>query len=82
MQQAICRLFCQIMLDFHFQFENQHTFLVRRCLHRGIMFTPARDFLLEAPWRIIIPIPNVNIIPFDLDNQKRCEPFILYISKA
>jgi hypothetical protein len=25
-----------------------------------IMFTPARDFLLETPWRIIIPIQNVN----------------------
>jgi hypothetical protein len=24
------------------------------------MFTPARDFLLETPWRIIIPNPNVN----------------------
>jgi hypothetical protein len=23
-----------------------------------IMFTPARDFLLETPWRIIIPNPN------------------------
>jgi hypothetical protein len=29
-------------------------------LHLGIMFTPARDFLLETPWRIIIPNPNVN----------------------
>jgi hypothetical protein len=26
----------------------------------SIMFTPARDFLLETPWRIIIPNPNVN----------------------
>jgi hypothetical protein len=25
-----------------------------------IMFTPARDFLLETHWRIIIPNPNVN----------------------
>jgi hypothetical protein len=25
-----------------------------------IMFTPARDFLLETPWRIIIPNSNVN----------------------
>jgi hypothetical protein len=25
-----------------------------------IMFTPARDFPLETPWRIIIPNPNVN----------------------
>jgi hypothetical protein len=25
-----------------------------------IMFTPARDFLLETPWRIIIPNPNVQ----------------------
>jgi hypothetical protein len=25
-----------------------------------IMFTPAIDFLLETPWRIIIPNPNVN----------------------
>jgi hypothetical protein len=24
-----------------------------------IMFTPARDFLLETPWMIIIPNPNV-----------------------
>jgi hypothetical protein len=24
------------------------------------MSTPARDFLLETPWRIIIPNPNVN----------------------
>jgi hypothetical protein len=24
------------------------------------MFTPARDFLLETPWRILIPNPNVN----------------------
>jgi hypothetical protein len=28
-----------------------------------IMFTPARDFLLETPWRIIIPNPNVNSHP-------------------
>jgi hypothetical protein len=34
------------------------------------MFTPARDFLLET------------VIPFDLDNQKKCEPFILCISQA
>jgi hypothetical protein len=27
-----------------------------------IMFTPARDFLLETPWRIIIPNPNVNSV--------------------
>jgi hypothetical protein len=27
---------------------------------QSIMFTPARDFLLETPWRIIIPNPNVN----------------------
>jgi hypothetical protein len=26
----------------------------------NIMFTPARDFLLETPWRIIIPNLNVN----------------------
>jgi hypothetical protein len=26
----------------------------------NIMFTPARYFLLETPWRIIIPNPNVN----------------------
>jgi hypothetical protein len=26
----------------------------------AIMFNPARDFLLETPWRIIIPNPNVN----------------------
>jgi hypothetical protein len=39
-----------------------------------IMFTPARDFLLETPWRIIIPNPN--------DNKKMCEPFILCISQA
>jgi hypothetical protein len=26
----------------------------------SIMFTAARDFLLETPWRIIIPNPNVN----------------------
>jgi hypothetical protein len=25
-----------------------------------IMSTPVRDFLLETPWRIIIPNPNVN----------------------
>jgi hypothetical protein len=24
------------------------------------MFTPARYFLLETPWRIMIPDPNVN----------------------
>jgi hypothetical protein len=23
-----------------------------------------------------------TVIPFDLDNQKRCEPFILWISQA
>jgi hypothetical protein len=28
------------------------------CAH--IMFTPDRDFLLETPWRIIIPNPKVN----------------------
>jgi hypothetical protein len=45
-----------------------------------IMFTPARDFLLETPWRIIIPNPNVNSHSLcDLDNQKMCEPFILCI---
>jgi hypothetical protein len=47
-----------------------------------IMFTPAKDVLLETPWRIIIPIQMSTVIPFDLDNQKRCEPFILYISQA
>jgi hypothetical protein len=26
----------------------------------NIMFTPASDFLLETPWRIIIPNPDVN----------------------
>jgi hypothetical protein len=41
------------------------------------MFTPARDFLLETPWRIIILIQMSTVIPFDLDNQKRCEPFSL-----
>jgi hypothetical protein len=25
-----------------------------------LMFTPARDFLLETPWRIIFPNPNVD----------------------
>jgi hypothetical protein len=25
----------------------------------GIIFTPARDFLLEKPWRIIIPNPKL-----------------------
>jgi hypothetical protein len=44
----------------------------------SIIFTPAIYFLLETPWRIIIP----TVIPFDLDNQKRCEPFILRISQA
>jgi hypothetical protein len=43
----------------------------------NIMFTPARDFLLETPWRIISLIQMSTVIPFDLDNQKRCEPFIL-----
>jgi hypothetical protein len=35
---------------------------LRVCVLCGIhiMFTPARDFLLETPWRIIIPNPNVN----------------------
>jgi hypothetical protein len=28
--------------------------------YRHIMFTPARDFLLETPVRIIIPNPNVS----------------------
>jgi hypothetical protein len=27
---------------------------------KASMFAPARDFLLETPWRIIIPNPNVN----------------------
>jgi hypothetical protein len=34
--------------------------LRKRLMHFPIMFTPARDFLLETPWRIIIPNPNVN----------------------
>jgi hypothetical protein len=47
------------------------------------MFTPARDFLLETPWRIMIPVLQMSTdIPFDLDNQKRCEPFILCIIQA
>jgi hypothetical protein len=25
-------------------------------------------------WRIIIPIQKSIVIPFDVDNQKRCEP--------
>jgi hypothetical protein len=28
------------------------------CILNCIMFTPARDFLLETPWRIIIPNPK------------------------
>jgi hypothetical protein len=32
----------------------------RLFLEFHIMFTPAGDFLLETPWRIIIPNPNVN----------------------
>jgi hypothetical protein len=34
------------------------------------MFTPARDFLLETPWRIIIPNPNVNSHTYFLSNPK------------
>jgi hypothetical protein len=34
------------------------------------MFTPARDFLLETPWKII---QMSTVIPFDLDNKKMCE---------
>jgi hypothetical protein len=34
--------------------------LKNRNIYCNIMFTPARDFLLETPWRIIIPNPNVN----------------------
>jgi hypothetical protein len=30
------------------------------------MFTPARDFLLETPWRIIIRNPNVKSFPLIL----------------
>jgi hypothetical protein len=51
-------------------------------IHANIMFTPARDFLLETPRRIIIPNPKSRVFPFDLDNQNRCEPFILCISQA
>jgi hypothetical protein len=36
----------------HFPYEN--------LIQDNIMFTPVRDFLLETPWRIIIPNPNVN----------------------
>jgi hypothetical protein len=43
-------------------------------LQMTIMFTHARYFLLETPWRIIIPNPNVN--------SHSCEPFILCISQA
>jgi hypothetical protein len=38
--------------------QNLHKFYLKI----DIMFTPARDFLLETPWiwMIIIPNPNVN----------------------
>jgi hypothetical protein len=39
-----------------------------RILH--IMFTPARDFLLETHWRIIIPNPNVKSFPLILKTKK------------
>jgi hypothetical protein len=35
-----------------------HTFQHNQKIY--IMFTPARYFLLETPWRIIIPNPSVN----------------------
>jgi hypothetical protein len=39
-----------------------HSFfaVVNAFFNLNIMFTPARDFLLETPWRILIPNPNVN----------------------
>jgi hypothetical protein len=74
--------------EFQFRAEISQFTLQQICMIFSkiavIMFTPARDFLLETPWRIIIPNPNVNShsLCFDLDNQKRCEPFILCISQA
>jgi hypothetical protein len=50
---------------------------------KDIMFTPARDFLLETPWMIIFPNPNVNshsLLIMILRTKK--EPFILCISQA
>jgi hypothetical protein len=40
--------------------ETNHHYFLECPKYTDIMFTPARDFLLETPWRIIIPNPNVN----------------------
>jgi hypothetical protein len=42
------------------RFNNGCDNRVSSCSEVNIMFTPARDFLLETPWRNIIPNPNVN----------------------
>jgi hypothetical protein len=59
-------LFSELLIEVHKGTKFTHPkhpgqFLAARLLAVDhIMFTPARDFLLETPWRIIIPIPNVN----------------------
>jgi hypothetical protein len=39
-----------------------------------IMFTPARDFLLETPWRIIIPEGNVSCEHIDTTESAEASP--------
>jgi Tfp pilus assembly protein PilN len=44
--------------------EEKSSRLTFASLEQIIMFTPARDFLLETPWRIIIPNQLSTVIPF------------------
>jgi hypothetical protein len=45
----------------HDRFVNHRIIIPQRGTNlHYVVFTPARDFLLETPWRIIIPNPNVN----------------------
>jgi hypothetical protein len=53
------------MVDMNDYYNIKRVIIANSADHGGtlfycIMFTPARDFLLETPWRIIIPNPNVN----------------------
>jgi hypothetical protein len=59
-----CKLKMQRMYAWHW-----------KCVHwnkkpLAIMFTPARDFLLETPWRIIIPNSNQQSFPLILITKK------------
>jgi hypothetical protein len=40
--------------------QSKVTTVLKHQPSQWVLFTPARDFLLETPWRIIIPNPDVN----------------------